>query len=222
MHTTAAAMPSPHVICAKFRADVSAPSAPEPQPLSSPMAEQWNDPWSGATIPRETDGFHWGRRESKEDIKQQRRGTADGLQQSKVNTIPKEDLIEGRTTDAKGENLRYGINIGDGTQGTWLVLDTLDELGTWPRPSALAGSCLKVSSCQRTRTFYVSFTDVLQTRSALHWFQSTSFQNPPSLLHPPIPPLFPLKRVPYADPPAHTRSGVWRFPNERSNLALET
>ena len=97
------------------------------------MTEQWNDPWSGATIPRETretDGFLWGRRASKEDIKQQRRSTADGLQQSKVNNIPKEDLFEDRATDVKGENLRYDINIGDGTQGTWLVLDTLDELGT--------------------------------------------------------------------------------------------
>ena len=137
VHTTTAATPSPHVICAKFRVDVSTPSVPEPQSVSSPIAEQWNDPWSGATIPRETDGFHWGRRESKEDIKLQRRSTADGLQQSKLNTItiPKEDLIEGRTTDVKGKP-SYGINIGDGTQGTWLVLDTLNELGTWSRSSA--------------------------------------------------------------------------------------
>ncbi len=96
------------------------------------MAEHWNDPWSGATIPRETDGggFLWGRRESKEDIKQQRRSTVEGNQQSKANTIPKEDMTEGRTPDGKSENLRHDINIGDGTQGTWLVLDTLDEHGT--------------------------------------------------------------------------------------------
>ena len=94
------------------------------------MAEHWNDPWSGTTIPRETDGFLWGKRESKEDIKQQRRSTVEGNQQSKINTIPKEDLFESRTPDSKGENLRYDINIGDGTQGTWLVLDTLNEFGT--------------------------------------------------------------------------------------------
>ena len=94
------------------------------------MAENWSNPWSGATIPRETDGFLWGKRESKEDIKQQRRSTVEGNQQSKVNTTFKEDLFEGRTPDGRGEGLRSDINIGDGTQGTWLVLDTLDELGT--------------------------------------------------------------------------------------------
>ena len=116
-------MPSLHVVCAKFLTEVSPPSIPEPQPLTSPMTEQWNDPWSGATIPRETEGFLWGRRESKEDIKQLRRNTAEGTQQLKVQ---KEDLFEGRTPDA---SLRCDINIGDGTQGTWLVLDTLDEHG---------------------------------------------------------------------------------------------
>lgn len=120
-------MPSPHIVCAKFRAEIS---SPESQPVTSPMAEHWDDPWSGATIPRETDGFLWGKRESKEDIKQQRRSAMECNQQSKVNTIPKEDLFEGKTPDSKGESLRYDINIGDGTQGTWLVLDTLDELGT--------------------------------------------------------------------------------------------
>ena len=93
------------------------------------MAEHWNDPWSGSSIPRETNGFLWGKRESKEDIKQQRRSTAEGNQLSKVNAIAKEDLFEGRTPDSKGESLQYDINIGDGTQGTWLVLDTLGELG---------------------------------------------------------------------------------------------
>ena len=122
-------MPSPHIVCAKFRADVSTPVIPESQPLTSPMSEHWNDPWSGAAIPRETEGFLWGKRESKEDIKQQRRSTVEGNQQSKGNN-PKEDLFEGRAPDSKGESLRYDINIGDGTQGTWLVLDTLDELGT--------------------------------------------------------------------------------------------
>ena len=102
------------------------------------MAEQWNDPWSGAMIPRETEGFLWGRRESKEDIKQLRRNTAEGTQQLKVQ---KEDLFEGRTPDA---SLRCDINIGDGTQGTWLVLDTLDEHGMWSVPPV--SSCLTISS----------------------------------------------------------------------------
>jgi hypothetical protein len=140
VHTATAALPSPHVICAKFRTEAP-PSIPEPQPLSSPLTDQWNDPWSGATIPRETEGFLWGRRESKEDIKQQRRNTAEGAQQLKLH---KKDSFEGRTPDAKGDSLRHDINIGDGTQGTWLVLDTLDEHGTWSRPPA--GSCLTVSS----------------------------------------------------------------------------
>jgi hypothetical protein len=122
-------MRSPHIVCAKFRPEVSTPVYSESQSVTSPMAEHWNDPWSGSSIPRETNGFLWGKRESKEDIKQQRRSTAEGIQLSKVNTIPKEDLFEGRTPDSKGESLQYDINIGDGTQGTWLVLDTLGELG---------------------------------------------------------------------------------------------
>jgi hypothetical protein len=129
VHTATAAPPSQYIVCAKFRADVSTPVFPESQPVTTPMAEHWNDPWSGATIPRETDGFFRGTRGSKEDIKQQRRSTVEGIQQSKVNTIPKEDLFEGKMPDGKGECLRYDINIGDDTQGTWLVLDTLDEFG---------------------------------------------------------------------------------------------
>lgn len=122
-------MSSPYIVCAKFRAEVSTPVSPESQPVTSPVAEHWHDPWSGASIPQETDGFLWGKRESKEDIKQLQRSAVDGNQQSKANTIHKEDSFEGRTPDGKGENLRHDSNIGDGTQGTWLVLDTLDELG---------------------------------------------------------------------------------------------
>jgi hypothetical protein len=115
-------------------------------------------------------------------------------QQTKVNTIPKEDLLEGRTPDNKGESLRYDINIGDGTQGTWLVLDTLDELGTYSWP--LAASCLTFCFPQRTLTFYVSYTDAHQKPSTLLWFQSTSFRTLHSLLHPPLPPPFLFKLVP--------------------------
>lgn len=156
-------MPSPHVICAKFRTEISPPSIPEPQLVSSPMTEQWNDPWSGATIPRETEGFLWGRRESKEDIKQLRRNTAEGTQQLKV---PKEDLFEGRMPDAKGDSLRYDINIGDGTQGTWLVLDTLDEHGTWSRPPV--GSCLTVSSFLSAREPSTRLTPMFTRHDQLH------------------------------------------------------
>jgi hypothetical protein len=131
VHTSAATVPSPHVICAKFRPEGCAPSAPEPQCSSSPTAEPWNDPWSGGTIPRETDSSLWGRRESKEDMKQQRRNTAEGSEHSKGHTFSKEDTFEGRTTDVKGESLWYNINVGHGTQGTWLILDTLDGLGTY-------------------------------------------------------------------------------------------
>jgi hypothetical protein len=130
VHTATAAMPSPHVICAKFRVEACAPNVPEPQPSSSPtMAELWNDPWSGGTIPRETDGHFWSRRESKEDIKQHRRSTVEGGDQLRSGSIPKEDQHECRPQDVKNESLWYDINIGDGTQGTWVVLDTLDEFG---------------------------------------------------------------------------------------------
>jgi len=135
-HAAAAPVPSPHVVCAKFRAEGNTPSVLEPQLSSSPPTttnEQWNDPWSGGTIPRENEGSLWGRRESKEDIKQQRRGTVEGSDRSRGNSIPKEDLFEGRTPDVKSENLWHDMNVGDGTQGTWLVLDTLDELGALSR-----------------------------------------------------------------------------------------
>ncbi|KAI0000668.1 hypothetical protein BJV74DRAFT_128505 [Russula compacta] len=128
VHATIAATPSPHVVCAKFRVETCCPSVPEPQPLSSPMADQWDDPWSGGTIPREADCRLWGRRESKEDIKQQRRNTGEGNERSGCNNTPKEDLHEGRTPDIKSESLWYDINIGDATQGTWLILDALDEI----------------------------------------------------------------------------------------------
>lgn len=142
MHATVAATPSPHVVCAKFRVETCTPSASEPQPLSSPTADQWDDPWSGGTIPREADCRLWGRRESKEDIKQQRRNAGEGNERSGGNNTPKEDLNEGRMPDAKSESLWYDINIGDGTQGTWLILDALNEFGTWLRPPA--DSCLTV------------------------------------------------------------------------------
>src|SRR5579863_6731614 len=96
----AAVTPSPHVVCARFRAETHAPSAPDSQSSPSPTAEHWNDPWSGGSIPRETDGFFWGRRESKDDLKQQRRSTVEAVDPSKGHAFPKEDLFEGRTPDA--------------------------------------------------------------------------------------------------------------------------
>ena len=177
-------MPSPHVVCAKFRAEISTPLFTESQPVTSPIGEHWNDPWSGTTIPRETDGFLWGKRESKEDIKQQRRNTMEGNQQSKVNNIPKDDLFEGRTTDGKGESLQYDINIGDGTQGTWLVLDTLDELCTLSRP--LADSCLTLlfSSARSNllRVLHRCSPDTINTTLIPHYLlPGSSFSSPSSL-----------------------------------------
>jgi hypothetical protein len=126
-----AAIPSPHVVCAKFCTENHAPSVPESQSSPSPTAEHWNDPWSGGTIPRETDGHFWGRRESKDDLKQQRRSTVEGVDPIKGHVFPKEDQFEGRTPDTKCDGLWYDMNVGEGTQGTWLVLDTLDAFGTW-------------------------------------------------------------------------------------------
>jgi hypothetical protein len=104
---------------------------PEPQLSSSPtMADYWNDPWSGGTIPQETVGHLWSRRGSKEDFKQQRRSTVEGSDPSRGGSLPKEDHYECKPQDAKNDSLWYDINIGDGTQGTWVVLDTLDEFGT--------------------------------------------------------------------------------------------
>jgi len=74
---------------------------------------------------------------------------------------------------------------------------------------------------QRTRTFYVSCTDVHPTQLTLPWFQSTSFRTSPSLLHRPFLPPFILKLVPQADLPVAIPSGVLRFPNEHSNPAWE-
>ena len=126
-------MTSPHVIFAKFRVEVSSPGVPESHPTSSsPMIpELWNDPWSGGTIPQETDNHLWGRRESKEDIKQQRRNTAEGCDRSRRGSFPKEDQYECRLHCVKDESLWFDINIGDSTQGTWVVLDTLDDFGTY-------------------------------------------------------------------------------------------
>ncbi|KAI9507885.1 hypothetical protein F5148DRAFT_48508 [Russula earlei] len=130
VHAATAPLPSPHIVCAKFRVEGCPSSVLEPQLSSSPtMVEQWNDPWSGGTITRENDSGLWGRRESKEDIKQQRKGAIEGGDRSRCNSnsIPREDSCEGRTLDVKSESLWYDINVGDGTQGTWLVLDTLNE-----------------------------------------------------------------------------------------------
>ncbi|KAH9953794.1 hypothetical protein BC827DRAFT_1246303 [Russula dissimulans] len=129
VHAATAPLPSPHVVCAKFRAEGNTHGVPEPQLSSSPpMNENWNDPWSGGSIPRENEGSLWGRRESKEDMKQQRKGMVESGDRSRGNSIPREDLHEGRTPDVKNETLWYDVNVGDGTQGTWLVLDALDEL----------------------------------------------------------------------------------------------
>lgn len=139
MQTATAALPSPHVICAKFRVEGCTPSVPESNLSSSQTApvEHWTDPWSGETIQRENEGFLWGRRESKEDMKQQRKNTAEGSDRSRGGSIPREDQHESRAQGAKNESLLsflYDININDGAQGIWLVLDTLDEFGMYRTP----------------------------------------------------------------------------------------
>lgn len=130
LHTPTAAASSPHVVCAKFRAECCAPSGPEPLSSPSPTTELWNDPWSGGTIPRETEGHLWGWRESKDDINQQRRNTADSGEPIRGHAFPKEDLPERRTPDVKDENFWHDLKVGNGGQGTWLILDTLDSFGT--------------------------------------------------------------------------------------------
>ena len=62
-------------------------------------------------------------------MKQQSRNTSECGETLRGNLFPKEDLFEGRTPDVKGEGLWYDIGVGDGTQGTWLILDTLDGFG---------------------------------------------------------------------------------------------
>ncbi|KAF8271835.1 hypothetical protein EI94DRAFT_1796707 [Lactarius quietus] len=124
-HATAA-LPSPHIVCAKFREEVSTPNVPDPQLSSSPTADQWCDPWSGGTLPRENDGGMWGKRDSKENVKQHR-GSIPEEDKSRRNSIPREDQHENRTPEHGNENLWNEINAGDGTQGIWVVLDALNE-----------------------------------------------------------------------------------------------
>lgn len=123
----AAALPSPHIVCAKFREEVSTPNVPDPQLSSSPTTEQWSDPWSGGTLPRENDGGTWGKRDSKESIKQHR-GSIPEEDKPTGCSIPREEQHEHRTPEHVNENLWNEINAGDGSQGIWVVLDTLNEL----------------------------------------------------------------------------------------------
>lgn len=122
----AAALPSPHIVCAKFREEVPNPNVPDPQLSSSPTTEQWSDPWSGGTLPRENDGGIRGKRDSKESIKQHR-GSIPEEDKPMGSSIPKEDQHEHRTPEHGNENLWNEINAADGTQqGIWIVLDTLN------------------------------------------------------------------------------------------------
>ena len=112
----------------------------------------------------EPDGHLWGRRESKEDRKQQGRNASECDETLRGNLFPKEDSFEGRTPDVKGESLWYDIGVGDGTQGTWLILDTLDGFGAWGDASNWSLSD-GLPSSQRTQTFFVSYIDVHRTQS---------------------------------------------------------
>ncbi|KAH9057938.1 hypothetical protein EDB83DRAFT_1036493 [Lactarius deliciosus] len=125
VQTATAALPSPHIVCAKFRVEVSTPNVHDSQLSSSPTTEQWCEPWSGGSLPRDNDGEVCGRRDSKESIKQ-RRGSIEE-DKPRASSIPREDQHEHRTPEQKNESLWDEINAGDGTQGIWLILDTLNE-----------------------------------------------------------------------------------------------
>ena len=85
---------------------------------------------------------------------------------SRGSSIPREDQHEHRTPEHRSEGLLNEINADDGTQGIWLVLDTLNEFGSWSKPSS--SGCLTFSTfCQRSRTFYEYYTDSALTLSAL-------------------------------------------------------
>ncbi|KAH9039562.1 hypothetical protein EDB85DRAFT_259220 [Lactarius pseudohatsudake] len=125
VQTATAALPSPHIVCAKFRVEVSTPNVPDSQVSSSPTAEQWCEPWSGGSLPRENDGEVCGRRDSKESIKQ----CPGSIEEEKprASSVPRDDQHEHRTPEQRNESLWDEINAGDGTQGIWLILDTLNE-----------------------------------------------------------------------------------------------
>jgi len=160
-----AALPSPHVVCAKFRVEVSTPNVPDSQLSSSPTAEQWSDPWSGGSLPRENDGGIWGKRDSKESIKQHRGSIPEG-DRSRGSSIPREDQHEHRAPEQRNESLWNEINASDGTQGIWLVLDTLNEFGTWSGPPT--SWCLTSSSFVSALSPCTSATPVLPTHYQLY------------------------------------------------------
>ena len=160
-----AALPSPHVVCAKFRVEVSTPNVPDSQLSSSPTAEQWSDPWSGGSLPRENDGGIWGKRDSKESIKQHRGSIPEG-DRSRGSSIPREDQHEHRAPEQRNESLWNEINAGDSTQGIWLVLDTLNEFGTWSGPPT--SWCLTSSSFVSALSPCTSATPVLPTHYQLY------------------------------------------------------
>lgn len=164
IHAATTALRSPHIVCAKFHVEVSTPSVPDSQVSSSPTAEQWRDPWSGGSLPRENDGGLWGKRESKESIKH--RGSVAEGDRSRGSSIPREEQHEHRAPEHRNETLWNEINAGDGTQGIWLVLDTLNEFGTWSGPLTSVVSDIFLF-CQRSHTFYEYYTDSAQTLSAL-------------------------------------------------------
>ena len=56
--------------------------------------------------------------------------------------IPREDQHEHRTPEHGDENLWNEINAGDGAQGIWVVVDTLNEFGMC---SVLSTSCFLTS-----------------------------------------------------------------------------
>lgn len=107
-------LPSPHIICAKFRSTAQ-------EPLS-PLTEAWNDPWSGSPIRPEIEqaphGGPW-TRGSREDIKV-RKGSSGGA------TRAMEATAEGK--DAK-DSSSFWYDVDADSDGTWLVFDVLEDSG---------------------------------------------------------------------------------------------
>lgn len=100
-----ASLPSPHVICAKFRPN-------ELEAPLSPVLDSWTDPWTSSPI-KQNAGLE---RRSKEDIKV-RKGSSGGV---------------GRSTEGGAEVREkgsYWYDADSDQDGTWLILDALEEKG---------------------------------------------------------------------------------------------
>ncbi|KAI0045232.1 hypothetical protein FA95DRAFT_1607857 [Auriscalpium vulgare] len=130
---------SAYVVCAKFRTADMPPPPPNSavdqpflskDPAASPTQDAWIDPWSGSTIPRDpeeqTTGTppQWARRGSKEDALKSRKMTADSDRIRSSGYDPRDPKREG---EINAESFWHDLNIGDGSEGIWLILDMINE-----------------------------------------------------------------------------------------------